>query len=803
MDDGSIRSVRAAWRTLTRSPGVIVMSVLSLALGIGANLTVFGVLRAIEFPTLPYPDASRLVQIDASNVARGASGYPMSLPDFDDVRRTTRSFRAMAASTDATLTLRGGSESARIAGKRVTEDFFATFGVSPALGRTLASADRMSSVAVLGHSLWQTQFGGDPRVIGRTVDVDRQPYTILGVMPPRFDENTDAWIPLTTSSSTVPRDDRQYTVVGRLATAASLEAARSELEVIASRLAAEHRTTNGGWELSPTPLARLRARESGGGWFQLQAAVAFLLLVAAANVANLLLARAVARRREMAIRAALGASRWQRFRLVWAEGVVLAGIAAVLGVLLSIWAVGLVTALAGLPPSVHVPVDAITIAAAIGLALVVALLVALGPAMFAARLDADTALRESSTRGTSASRGQRQLRTLLLCTEVAAALVLVTGASLMSRTLWNRQQRDLGFDPRNALRGELALSEPRYEDAATVRSTIEQLRRTIESQPGVQAVGVSGFPFASHLGSPIRLTSAGRDGDVLGADTPRVIEGVTAGFFQAMGTPLRRGRDFSPSDINGGAPVAIVNEELARKAWPAGDAVGRSLRIAATATVGGADAPSVTIIGIVASTLRSSMHDRVTPRLYVALDQFPARSVTLVVRAGESPERFVGGVKAAVRDIDARLFVEDLRTLESDDAAFLRPTRMYAVMLQIFAALALLLTAIGVYASMAYSVTQRTRELAIRLALGADPSRLVRRVLSDGVRIAIIGGVLGILAARAGARVLRALVYGVETTDLVSFAIASIVLLLVVVFGTWIPARRASKTDPALALQAD
>ena len=803
MSADAIRGARAAWRALARSPGVIVMSVVSLAIGVGANLTLFGVLRAIEFPILPYPDASRLVQVDASNAARGASGYPMSLPDFDDVRRTARSFRTMAASTDATLTLRGGTEPARIAGKRVTEGFFATFGVRPALGRTIAEADGASPVIVLSHNLWQAQFGGDPRAIGRTVNIDGEQYTVVGTMPPRFDDNTDAWIPLATPSSTVPRDDRQYTVVGRLATATSLEAARSELEVIASRLAAEHRTTNAGWELSPTPLARLRARESGGGWFQLQAAVAFVLLVATANIANLLLTRVVARRREMAIRAALGATRWQRFSLVWAEGVVLAGMATVLGVLLSIWAVGLVTGLAGLPPSVHVPFDAITIAAAIGLALVVALLVALGPAMFAANLDADTALRESSTRGTSASRAQQRLRTLLLCTEVATALVLVTGASLMSRTLWNRQQRDLGFDPRNALRGELALAEPRYDDAATVRSTIEELRSRIERQPGVRAVGVSGFPFTSRLGSPIQLTSPGREGDVLGVDATRVVEGVTSGFFTAMGMSLRRGRDFTPSDVYGGAPVAIVNEEFARRAWPAGDAVGRSLRIAATGTVGGADAPTVTIVGIVPSALRSSMHDHVTPRVYVALGQFAARNVSLVVRSGDAPEHLAGGVKAAVREIDPRLFVEDLRTLQSDDAAFLRPTRMYALMLQVFAALALLLAAIGVYASMAYSVTQRTREFAIRLALGADPSRLVRRIVRDGVRIAIIGGVLGILVARAGARVLQALVYGVATTDPVSFAMASLVLLLIVVLGTWIPARRASRLDPAIALQVD
>jgi putative ABC transport system permease protein len=797
------RSIRDAWRTLARAPGLVVASLLSLAVGIGANLTVFGVLRAIEFPILPYPDGSRLVQVDASNVARGAAGYPMSLADFHDVRRATRTLSTVAASRDVTVTLRGGSEPERIAGKRVTGDFFTTLGTGAALGRPIGSADAASAVVVLSDRLWRAQFSADPNVVGRTVQLDGQPNTVLGVMPPRFDESTDAWMPLGIQPATAPRDDRQYTVVARLAPNTSAEAARAELTTIARRLAADHHETNDGWELSPTPLARLRARESGGGWYQLQAAVGFLLLIAAANVANLLLARAVARRREMAIRTALGATRWQRFRLVMAEGIVLAASASVAAGVLSVWGIRAVTTLAGLPPSVHVPIDAITVAAGVALVLIVAFLIAVAPAAFAARMHADTALRESGARGASASRGQRRLRNLLLYAEVAAALVLVTGASLMARTLWNRQQRDLGFDPRNALRADIALSEPRYDDVATLRSTVRELTQTVAGHPGVAAIGVSAFPFASRLGTPIELTTPGRSGDVLGPDSPRAIEAVSPGFFRAMATPLRRGRDITADDVSGAPLVAVVNEELARRAWPAGDAVGRTLRIAASDAEGHPATPTVTIVGIVASMVRSSMHDRVLPQLYVAYDQFPSRNVTLITRVDGTPERLVGGVKAAVRDVDARLFVENVRTLAAEQADFLRPTRLYAIMLQAFAALALLLAAVGIYASMAYSVAQRTRELAIRLALGADPAALVRRVLAEGLRIAVVGGALGVLLARAGGRVLRALVYGVETTDPLSFLGASALLVLVVVLGTWIPARRASTTDPAIALRVD
>ncbi len=798
----SFRNMRDAWRALARSPGVIVAAVLSLGIGIGANLTMFGVLRAIEFPILPYPEASRLVQLDASNAARGAAGYPISLPDFDDIRRENRSFASVAVSADETMTLRGAAEPARISVKRVSGGYFNTLGTRASVGRTFTDADgNLAPVVVLSDHLWAAQLNHDPNAVGRLVRLEGEQYTVLGVMPPRFDENVDAWV-LLRGDASAARDDRQYTAIARLRPSVTLAAAITDLASIAGRLAADHPQTNSGWELTPTPFDRLRARESGGGWYQLQAGVAFLLLVAGANVANLLLARAVARRRELAIRTALGATRWQRFRLGYAEGLALALLATVLGSILSVWGVGAVRGLAQLPSSVHVPLDTLTVLAAVVLAVLVSFVIAAAPAVMAARVDADTALHESGTRA-SASRGQRRLRTLLLYAEVAAALVLVTGASLMARTLWNRQQRDLGFDHRNALRGEIAFTDSRYDDLASVRVAVSDLRRTIDGQPGVRVAGVSTFPFAARLGSPIPITEPGGSNDLLGPDTPRVIESVSPGFFDAMATPLRRGRDIAATDASGGALVAVVNDELARRAWPSGEPVGRTVRISATDPGGRTVTPTVTVVGVVASALRSSMHDRPLPRLYVAFDQFPGRNVSLVVRAPATPERLVGGVKAAVRAIDPNLFVEDLRTLESDESAFLRPTRLYAVMLAAFAALALLLAAIGVYASMAYSVAQRTREVAIRLALGADPGRLVRRVLAEGLRVAVVGGVIGVLVARAGARLLQSLVYGVGTTDPASFSAAVLVLLLVVIGGTWVPARRASVTDPAITLKAD
>ena len=798
----SFRNARDAWRALARSPGLIIAAVLSLGIAIGANLTMFGVLRAIEFPVLPYPDASRLVQIDASNVTRGASGYPVSLPDFDDIRRMSRSFAAVAVSADETMTLRGGSEPARASVKRVSGGYFETLGTRPTIGRPFADADgSLTRIVVLSDRLWREQLNGDPDAVGRLIRLEEEPYTVLGVMPPRFDENVDAWIPLRPNASAA-RDDRQYTAIARLQPSVTLDAARSDLASIAGSLAADHPRTNSGWELALTPFDRLRARESGGGWYQLQAAVGVLLLVAGANIANLLLARAVTRRRELAIRTALGATRWQRFRLVYAEGLALAILATALGMVLSAWGIRAVTSLAQLPASVHVPVDALTVGAGLVLAVAVSFVIAAAPAVMAARIDADTALRESETRA-SASLGQRRLRTLLLYAEVAAALVLVTGASLMARTLWNRQQRDLGFDPRNVLRGEITFSDSRYDDPATIRVAVSELRRVIAGQPGVRVAGVSAFPFAGRLGSPIPISDPGGASDLLGPDAPRVIESVSPGFFGAMATPVRRGRDFAATDGSGGPLAAVVNEELARRAWPNAEPIGRTLRIAASDAEGRAVTPTVTVVGVVASALRSSMHDRPLPRVYVAFDQFPGRNVSVFARAATSPERLVGGVKAAVRSLDPNLFVEDLRTLESDEAAFLRPTRLYAVMLEGFATLALLLTAIGVYASMAYSVAQRTRELAIRIALGADPGGLVRRVLGEGLRVAIVGAVIGVLVARAGGRLLQSLVYGVGTTDPASFAAAVLVLMIVVIAGSWVPARRASVTDPAIALKAD
>jgi hypothetical protein len=388
-------------------PRLIVAAVVSLGIGIGANLTMLGVLRAIEFPC-PHPDAS-LRTIDASNTVRGRR-IPVSLPDFDDIRRRADLAAIAVSADDDDSPRRGGTGTHRR--QRVSGGYFATLGTRAAVGRAFVDAGEVAGGVVLSDRLWREQLNGDPNAVGRLVRLEGEPYTVIGVMPRRFDENVDAWIPLRPDASAA-RDDRQYTAIARLRPSVTLDAARADLASIAGGLAADHPQTNSGWELTPTPINRLRARESGGGWYQLQAAVGFLLLIAGANIANLLLARAVSRRRELAIRTALGATRWQRFRLVYAEGLALAALATALGGALSFWGTRAVTALAELPASVHVPLDALTVGAALLLAVLVSLVISAAPAVMAARIDGHTALRESGTRA-SASLGQRRLRTLLL-----------------------------------------------------------------------------------------------------------------------------------------------------------------------------------------------------------------------------------------------------------------------------------------------------------------------------------------------------------------------------------------------------
>jgi putative ABC transport system permease protein len=795
--------VRIAWRGISRAPGLTVAAVLSLALGIGATLTAFGLLRAIEFPALPYPHARELVQIDAANDARQARGFPLSLSDYDDLARRSRAFQTLGVSTDGTMTLEDGAEPARIGMKLASPSYFTALGTSAELGRAFASTDSAAGVTnlvVLSHHLWAERYGSDAKVLGRTIRLDGSAFAVIGVMPARFDENVDAWVPLT-SKGLASRTDRVYSVIGRVRRGVSLEQASAEVSTIARALELEHPTSNQGWTMSPTPLSRLRSRESGGGYYQLQGAVIVLLLAACANIANLLLARSVNRSRELAVRSALGASRGDIARLILLEGILLAFGGGAVGLLLSVWGTTGASVIGQFPASIHVPFDALTILAALGISFVAGLLVSVAPAIGVSRAGPGRLLREASAR-TTASRRQMTLRGLLVAAEVGCALVLVLGATLIARSLWNRMQREVGFDPRHATKAQLAIQ-------GDARAIVGRIVESLGARPGVSAVGVLSYPISAGLGTPIPLRLPDGGSDVLGADVPRAVQSVSAGYFAAMGARMQTGRAIATEDRPGSAPVVVVNEELARRAWPSGTPIGRQLSLgvpipdSAGRPAGRIEWRTLTVVGVVRNVRRSAMHDRVLPALYLSYDQFPGQNVTLVARSGGEPAALVPEIKRAVFAVDPRLVADDVQTLATDFSAFLRPIRLYATLLVTFGALALMLAAIGVFASMAYATAQRSRELGIRLALGADAAALVRLILRQGLRLATVGITGGLVVALAATRVLRGLLYGVPATDPMTMAAASLLLVVVVLLACLIPARRTAKLDPAVVLRAE
>ena len=554
--------------------------------------------------------------------------------------------------------------------------------------------------------------------------------------------------------------------------------------------------------MSPTSLARLRSRESGGGYDQLQGAVGVLLLAVCANVANLLLARSVARRREMAVRSALGASRIQLARLVLFEGLLLALAGGAVAMLLSLWGALGAAALGQFPSAIHVPFDGVSILAALACSIVTGLLIAAAPALDAGRSSAGQLTLES---GATASRQQVLVRGLLVAAEIALAVVLLTGATLMARTLWNRQNRDLGFDPRQAVRAEVTFDDATRD--ATVRDTVRRAIERLSSTPGVRAAGVSSYAIDVPFGATIPLRLPGSADDALGRSVPRLVQSISPDYMPAMGMRMRAGRTFSAADRDGSAPVAIVNEEMARRIWQGRDPIGQHITLTSVTHRPDARAspPAIvlTVVGVSVNTLRSAMHERVSPSLFLSFDQFPGHAITLVVRSPLDPAGIVSSLKREVFEIDRTLVVDNVQTLEDDGAAFLRPTRFYATLLVTFGALTLALAATGVFASMAYSIGQRSRELGIRLALGADSRNLLRVILMQGLRLAAAGIAGGVLLSMSTNRILGGLLYGVAPADPLTLVGTAALLLAVVMAACYLPARRTAQIDPVVALRVE
>jgi putative ABC transport system permease protein len=798
---------RFAARSLARSPTLAAVAVLSLALGIGANATIFNFVNAIQFRPLPFPEPDRLVAVSEVNPKElcVGCGVGTSWSTFQLWRAGAQSFAGLGAYHEDAFALADQGEPERVGGATVTANVFPILGIAPVLGRGLVETDDRPgapAVVLLAHGLWLRRFGGDSAIIGRTVRINGISRTVIGIMPPRFGfpEFAALWIPLTSEVSGLRDADRALGVVGRLKPAASVAKAGVEMAGIAARLAAEQPRTQEGWTAVVTPLKEDISHDTSSEAFLLAlAASGFVLLIACANLANLFLARATTRARELAVRVALGASRSRIAIHVLAESVLLGLAGGVVGFLLSLWGVRLLLGAinSALPFWIRLGSDWRFVLYTLLVSIAVGVAFGSVPALRAARTDLNEALKTGGV-GATAGRRDSRVRGTLVVAQIALAIVLLAGAGLMIKSfLLERRTENLGYNPRGVLTARLQLQAPRYDDPAQVRLLQAQLLERLRVQPLVEAAAIE-YPIFlnSFIGRATRVQLEGAAEPVPTGGGPGHGNAVSADYFRLMAIPILSGRGFAASDGPGAPPVVMLNRQAASLYWPHADPLGKRLRIGDTG-------PWLTVVGVVGDIANRPYGRGNIPLLYTSLAQESARPFRLMIRFHGDPATAATTLKAVTRTVDADEPVEDLLTLEADLALQVTPLRFMAILLGTLGAIALGLATFGVYGVMSYLVARRARELGIRAALGAEAADLWRFVVRRGLRLALLGVALGLFAAFGLTRVLRQALFNVRATDPEVFVAVSLLLTGVAILACWAPARRATRVDPLVALKSE
>jgi predicted permease len=801
--------LRGAARRLRRAPGFTLVAIATLALGIGATTAIFSVVNAVLLRPLPYPEPDRLVILWLNNQAEQIERDITSYPTFLDWREAG-AFAGMAGFFSRVGTFTGDGDAEQYAGARVTGDFFRVLSVPPQVGRVIGEEQTRAGndrVVVLSHGLWIGRHGSDPGIVGRSIVVDDQAHEVIGVMPRGFayPQGADFWLPIPPDGPdwqglTSSRGSLWLSVIGRLAPAASVEQASAETNAIMARLAEENLTAAGNG-VFVEPLQDTIVGNVRPGLLILLGAVGFVLLIACANVANLLLARGIERRRELALRAALGASGGQLARLAVAESAVLAGVGGGVGLLVAMGGTALLVAVSpqDLPRLEHAGVDATVVGFAAGMALLTMLLFGLAPALQARTAFIAAALKESdrAVSGGALSRVRRALVTA----EVALALVLLVGAGLLVRSFLALQVVDPGFATERVLSFRVNIGATRYPEPAQVRQFQDALLERVAAVPGVDAATGITTLFLARLPNMGPVTFEGQP--PAGPDDPVVSvtnDQAHPGFFEAMRMPVVQGRGFAPTDVAEAPVVVVVNETFVRRFLAGEEPVGRRF------TRGNpTDSTAVwqTIIGVVADTRRSGLTEPARPEAYRSTTQGAARSFEVLVRTAGPPLEAVAPIRAALRELDSQIAMAQVRTVEAAIGEAVAARRFVMLLLGGFAGLAVMLAAIGIYGVLAYLVTQRTRELGIRVALGADRATVLGLVLRQSMRQVLPGVVLGVAGALALTRLLQSQLFGVRATDPLTFLGVTGLLVTVAVLASWIPARRAAAVSPMTALGAE
>ena len=799
------RDIRYAIRSLVHDAGVSTIVILCLSLGIGVNATLFSVVDGILIQPLPYTEPDRLFILNETFERGGIREAGVSYQDLKDWKERTTTFAQMAALGGRTIAVSDQGEPERIEGAAITWEMFSILGVQPILGRHLrAEDDRPGAepVVMLSHEVWQRRYLGDPNIIGRSINVNGRPHTVSGVMPVGFSfpENQKIWIPLGPSAETEARTARYLFTFGRLKPGVTIDQAREELKAITASLATQYPTTNDGW----SGIARSLSDEFIPDDVRLvlltmMGAVTLVLLIACANVANLMLARASGRQREFCVRAALGAGRAQLVKQLLTECVLLGFASVPLGLAiayLGVWLLDNAVPPGMVPYYIHWEISPRVIAYTLGISALTGLVFGLAPALQAGRLNLQETLRDGA-RGSGQSGKRARLRNALVVVEVAMALILLVGASLFVRSFLNMQSASPGFDTSPLLTARFFMVGESYSTVEQKAQRVDDVMRRIEGLPGVVSAFASNFvPLDAGGGSGHAIVD-GRP--VAKGEEPTILfTAVTPHLYRTMNLPLLKGRDFTDGEGSGKTPVAVINETMAKKLWPDADAVGRRFSLVE-------DNPPIwfTVIGVGPDIRMFDMDDD-TPDFSVAYVPYRFANfsnIGVTIRAASNPSGLAAAVRNEIRESDPGLPIFNLRTMEDLRREGFWQFRLFGYMFGIFGVAALFLAGVGVYGVLSFSVSQRTQEMGVRIALGAKQSDVLGLVVRQGATLAAVGVVLGLLGAFGITRVIRSLLYNVTPTDPLSFGGVALFLAVIAIVASYLPARRATNVDPIIALR--